>query len=166
MGTRTTAKKTKRVGITLFFDGPRFVAKLVKRVKDGRYASAGGVVERAFEDVFGTYEHKHGSPMWAKDGATVDQANLISARLSLHDEYIDVAYTRPAAHDPAEHGVAIQALKDELETPLGRGLIPEAKELQERIERLEKDLETARTRLASNRARRSALEKTIAALGG
>lgn len=166
MGTKTTAKRLKRVGITLYFDGPIFVAKLVKRVKDGRYTAAGDVVERAFEDVFGTYEHKRGSASWSKEGATTEQANLISARISLHDEYIDVSYTRPAAHDPAEHGVAIDALKQELSNSMGRGLDQEIKDLEERIERSTKDLETARTRLASARVRKAAIEKTIATLGG
>jgi len=158
---------TKKVPVSLYFDGTSFVAKLVKRVPGPNYKMAGDQIEAAFKFAFGVEStHKRGTTTWEKEGADPDRADIVAQRLSHFEEIMSVTYVPPPpktakAPESEGHDSAVEVLRERV-----RDLEMDIKDSKENIKKFHKQLTEEAEALEAQRLRRRQLLETIKALGG
>lgn len=172
-----TKTRSERVGVSLYFEGTKFIAKLVKRVTGRRYADAAMLVESAFQEVFGTLQHVAGTTTWAKSAADPDKADEVFRRLSLSDEVLSLTFNRPkrviiptpkkAARTSKGDRHAVEVLKREVfGDGLALGVDGSIKDAEKSINNLEERLRKERLALDGLKTKREKLLETIARLDG
>jgi hypothetical protein len=177
-------KKSKNdgpVGLTLYFEGAKFIAKLVKRVSGRRYTQVASIIEGAFNDVFGTVTHVDGSTSWSNRLTTQDEAQEVVKRLRNYGEVLSIVYNgAPKTHQKAAEKLppklartakgdrlAVEILKKALHGDgLVLGLDGEIQDADKSINNLTKSLEDAKNRKAGLEAKRDSLKATIERMGG
>lgn len=174
-----TATKTADgpVGLTLFFEGTKFIAKLVKRVEGRRYTQVATIIEGAFNDVFGDVDHVSGSTSWSKAVVTADEAEEVSKRLRQFGEVLSVSYGAPGAGrsvapplKPArnKNKAAINVLRSAVfgDGTLSMGIDGEIADGEKRINNLAEELRRAQNALEGLKVKRANLLESIRGLGG
>jgi len=183
MATRTLKKSDKPTGITLFFEGTKFRATLVKFDKV-RYKKVADVVEVAFRRAFGDmFAHKRGTREWSKEGADPERADQVAVYLKNFPEIISVQYDqtdRPSgpfssvtravaavknARSKCSDRVAIEVLKQAVDGD-GLGLNGAIRDAEKRINNLQEETRRAENELAGLKAKRDQILATIERLSG
>lgn len=165
----TKTKNEGPVGLTLYFEGTKFIAKLVKRVAGRRYRQVGDIIEGAFNAVFGDVDHVSGSTSWYKKVVTAEEADEVARRLRLCDEVLSVVYSPPAIRKknarPSVNRAAIEVLKTAIHGD-GRSLGVEGSiaDAERSINNLQESLRREQNALEGLKARREQLLETIRSL--
>lgn len=185
MATKMRKKSDGPTGITLFFEGTKLRATLVKFDKV-RYRKVADIVECAFKRAFGDgFTHKRGTREWAKDGAAPDQADTVAMHLSNYPEVLSVTYDQsdrpgPMFKTAAMAGVkklrretrankaAVDVLRRAVfgDGTLSIGIDGEIVDSEKRINNLSEELRRAQNGLEGLKAKRAQLMETIRSLGG
>ncbi len=167
------------VGLTLFFEGTKFVAKLVKRVEGRRYTQVATIIEGAFNDVFGDVDHVGGSTSWSKAVVTSDEAEEVSKRLRQFGEVLDVSYgaimakrsKRAAVAPPTKpvrnkNKAAIDLLKQAIGDGLALGIDGSIADSEKAINNYQESIRREQNALEGLRSKREQILETIKSLGG
>lgn len=178
MATKTMTRTARPTGITLFFEGTKFRATLVKFDKV-RYKKVADIVETAFKRAFGdNYKHTHGTREWSKDGADPDRADMVASHLGNFPEIISPTYDqteRPGKMFAAEalagvkksrkNKAAIEVLKRAVAGDgLALGIDGSIADCERSINNLQESLRKEQLALEGLRAKRSQLLETIKSL--
>lgn len=162
------------VGLTLYFEGTKFIAKLVKRGDCRRYRQVGDIIEGAFNAVFGSVDHVSGSTAWSKKVVTADEADEVAKRLRLCDEVLSIVYSpaaiskKKARPSKSPDSDAIEALKQLVlgGEGIGGSLNDDIKQCEDGIAQYEERLKGRRAELEQLVSRRNRILETVKRLGG
>lgn len=181
MATKKSKTTEGPVGLTLYFEGAKFIAKLVKRVSGRRYTQVANIIEGAFNDVFGAVTHVDGSTSWSNRVTTNDEAQAVVDRLRNYGEVLSIVYNGAKNATPKQaekthkklartakgDRLAVEILKKALHGDgIMLGLDGEIQDADKAINNLTKQLEDAKNRKAGLEAKREALKATIERMGG
>lgn len=157
--TKTTKTKGDVVAYTLYFEGDDLVLKLAKRVPPWKYARVQGIVESVLDKVFGIggYRHDAGTRENRIVHGTSDQADRVSASLSLHDDLLSLTYKRKVSS--GQHDVALQSLSARVKI-----LDDEIARWERSLASEEEGVANRKKELLEKRQERNALQVTISAL--